>query len=323
MLIWPERWNGKWFTRAITRAPGTSLPTLDGLASRSFAASRALSAEAGKPIYDMTTALAIPSLLYGKRTLYSAAEGPGATRVRFAGRYATVLGAGNSIFARVRSQGWNSAVAGWYLPYCRVFASRLTDCYWDERYDQASSASSAPFEAAVDETRMLFETDMFSPFGRSLVDARHFAEYEALLAAARRYAADPSIGLAFIHFNIPHMPYFYNPEIGRFGRSGHPDDLYMDALRWVDRSVGEILSSLSRAGLDSKTAIILSSDHPARLVGQPDPHVPFIVHLPGEEYGMFSTQECSALRTADLVLAIARREVQSPADIEKFLIRDR
>ena len=105
MLIWPERWNGKWFTRAITRAPGTSLPTLDGLASRSFAASRALSAEAGKPIYDMTTALAIPSLLYGKRTLYSAAEGPGATRIRFAGRYATVLGAGNSIFARVRSQG--------------------------------------------------------------------------------------------------------------------------------------------------------------------------------------------------------------------------
>jgi len=31
---------------------------------------------------------------------------------------------------------------------------------------------------------MLFETEMYSPFGRSLVDARHFGEYEALTAAA-------------------------------------------------------------------------------------------------------------------------------------------
>ena len=135
--------------------------------------------------------------------------------------------------ARVRSEGWNLAIAGWYLPYCRVFAAQATDCYWDERYDQASSASPRPLEAAVDETRMLFETEMYSPFGRSLVDARHFAEYQALLAAARRYAADPSIGVAFIHFNIPHAPYFYNPEIGRFGRRGYPDDLYADALSWT------------------------------------------------------------------------------------------
>lgn len=236
MLIWPERWNGKWFTRAITRAPGTSLPTLDGLASRSFAASRALSAEAGKPIYDMTTALAIPSLLYGKRALYSAAEGPGATRIRFAGRYATVLGAGNSIFARVRSQGWNSAVAGWYLPYCRVFASRLTDCYWDERYDQASSASSAPFEAAVDETRMLFETDMFSPFGRSLADARHFAEYEALLAGKHTdYVARSR------HSPSPAWPRRFQAQSGAALRSRLPASRW--AMEWLRCQITALFSA--------------------------------------------------------------------------------
>jgi hypothetical protein len=307
------------------RAPGTRLPALDSLVDLSFAARRALSAEAGIPVFEMATVDAIPSLLYGTLTTDSLTEGPSIKRLFFAGSGTStgspsvIFGVGDHIFSRFRSQGWNSAIAGWYLPYCRVFA-QLTDCYWDERYDQASSAGSAFPEAALDETRMLFETDMYSPFGRSLVDARHFAEYQALLAAARRYAADPSIGLAFIHFNIPHAPYFYNPEIRRFGRNGVPDDLYADALRWVDRAVGDIRSSLIQAGLDSKTAIIVSSDHPARLVGQLDPHIPFIVHLPEEQEGMFSNQEFSAIRTADLVMAIARRDIQTPVQVEKFLV---
>ena len=165
------------------------------------------------------------------------------------------------------------------------------------------------------------ETEMFSPFGRSLVDARHFEEYEALLATAKRYAADPAIALTFVHFNVPHAPFFYNPELGRLGRKDHPDDLYIDALKWVDRAVGEIVSSVNHAGLDSKTAIILSSDHPARLIAKTDPHVPFIVHLPAEEAGLLSAQEFTTLRTADLALAIARGEIQTPSDIEKFLIR--
>jgi hypothetical protein len=87
--------------------------------------------------------------------------------------------------------------------------------------------------------------------------------------------------------------------------------------------VGDILSSLNEAGLDSKTAIILSSDHPARFPTRVDggqgPHIPFIVHLPGQANGVVSTQEFSAIRTADLVLAIADGEVKSPTDLECLL----
>jgi len=269
----------------------------------------------------MATAHAIPSLLYGKPLLGAETEDPATRLMQFAGSLEPVVfGGGDSVFARVRSQGWNSAAAGWYLPYCRVFAPQLTDCYWDVRYDQATSAASSPLPAAADETRMLFETEGYSPFGGSLVDVRHIGEYHALVAAAKRYAADPAIALAFIHFNVPHAPSFYNPEIGRYGRRDHPDDLYIDALKWVDRAVGEILSSVNRAGLDSKTAIILSSDHPARLVWPTDPHVPFIVHLPGDETGLPSFQEFSTLGTADLALAIAQGEIQAPTEIEKFMI---
>jgi hypothetical protein len=305
------------------RAPGTLLPTIDSLANRSFTATRALAVQAGMPVDQMTTLDAIPSLLYGKRLVGSSIEGAGTRHLDFAGGASAVFGGGESIFAHVRSRGWNSAVEGWYLPYCRIFASQLTDCYWDGRYLQASSASTALLEAAVDETRMLFETTQASPFGSTLVGARHSAEYEALLAAARRDAADPSIGLAFIHVNIPHKPYFYSPKTGGSGRSGYSAALYDDALELVDRSVGDILSSLNDAGLDSKTAIILSSDHPARFPtrvdGRQDPHVPFIVHLPGQANGVVSTREFSTIRTADLALAIADGEVRSPMDLEHFL----
>jgi hypothetical protein len=297
------------------RAPGTLLPVLDRLTTRSFTATRALAVLSGTvPVYDMASAQAIPSLLYGKLVAHSGIEDAETYRLQFADRAVTTLGAGDSIFSRMRAQGGNSAVAGWYLPYCRVFNPLLTDCYWDEMYQQRASADPALPAAALDETRMLFETGMFSPFGPSLVMDRHFNEYEALLAAATRYAADPSIGLAFIHFNVPHAPYFYTAKTGPFYSTAH----YNDALQWVDRAVGGILSAIGKAGLESKTAIILSSDHPERF-SQTDPYVPFIVHLPGQTGGVASDEEFSTMKTADLALAIARGEVKSTSDVENSL----
>jgi hypothetical protein len=301
------------------RAPGVRLPVLDNLADHSFTATHALAPEAGRvPVPQMATSDALPFLLYGKPVVSSSSEDDGTTRLFFADG-STIFGGGESIFAQVRALGWNSAVAGWYLPYCRDFGAQLTDCYWDVRYDQRFSASQSVPGAAWDETRMLFETSMVSAFGPSLVLVRHAAEYQTLLAAAERYAADPSIGLAFVHFNIPHSPYFYNQKVGRFGHYGYSIDRYNDSLQRVDQTIGEILSSLKTAGLDSKTAIILSSDHPERNLTE-DPHVPFIVHLPGETEGVFAPQEFSTVMTADLALAIARGNVKSLSDVENFLV---
>ena len=294
------------------------MPVIDHLASNSFAGTHALAALAGMPVPQMATVDAIPSLLYGKRLVNSRIEGAATRQIAFSDRTSTVLGSGDNIFARFRAQGWNTALAGWYLPYCRLFNQQLTDCYWDDMYEQWLSARPDFAGAAIDETRQLFETRMFSVFGPSLVNVRHVAEYESLRAAALRYAADPAMGLAFVHFNIPHVPYFYDPKIGRLGHYGYSDTLYNDALQRVDATVGEILSAINHAGLDSKTAIILSSDHPLRTTSQ-DPYVPYIVHLPDEASGFIYAQEFSTIKTADLALAIAGGEVKSPADVVKIL----
>lgn len=57
---------------------------------------------------------------------------------------------------------------------------------------------------------------------------------------------------------MPHKPLaasedFYTPET--------PDDLYADVIRELDWSVGEILSSLKRLGVDEDTMVIFTSDN--------------------------------------------------------------
>src|SRR3569833_880912 len=199
-----------WDQRLTFQNADHAIPaTLLDLESRSFAASNALAAQTGVPVVDMATTMAIPSLLYGNNVTREEIESPSIQHLLLGnGPGQTVLGAGDSIFARFRNLGWNSAAAGWYLPYCRVFASQLTGCYWDVRYDQATSVGSEPIEAASFVLRLLFETEGYSPFGRSLVTECHLAEYRALLDAGKREAADASLGRAYVHFNVPHPPFF-------------------------------------------------------------------------------------------------------------------
>lgn len=324
-VIWVvfDEWDQKLsFTK---RSPDVSMPVIDGLASRSFSASNALAVQAtmGIPVNHMATAESILTLLYERPMVGFAHDDPEHHLTFQDGDDSLVPGAGVTVFSKFRANGWNVAAAGWYLPYCRYFGSQLADCTWDQRYDEASSTSAEPVQAAKDQARLLLGTAGIFPFGPSLVGEHHFSEYQMLMAAAKRDAADASIGLTFIHLNIPHEPYFYDPAIGHSGRRGHPNDLYNHALSWVDRSVGEILSAVEKAGLDSKTAVILSSDHPVRFTtgDKLDPHVPFIVHLPGYEIGTHFEPEFSALKTGELALAIAKGEIPTPAEVGKFLIR--
>src|SRR6185312_4971362 len=117
-----------WDQRLTFRNTDHAAPvtTLFDLESRSFAATHALAAQTGVPVVDMATTAAIPSLLYGKNVTREEVETPSVQHLLFGnGPEQAVLGEGDTIFARFRKLGWNAAAAGWYLPYCRVFASEL------------------------------------------------------------------------------------------------------------------------------------------------------------------------------------------------------
>jgi hypothetical protein len=83
--------------------------------------------------------------------------------------------------------------------------------------------------------------------------------------------------------------------------------------------------ALAQSGQDGRTALILSADHPARFPtrvdGGQDPHVPFIVHLPGEKTGMAFDGEFSTLSTVPLALALAAGKVATPEAVAAFVTR--
>jgi hypothetical protein len=306
------------------RKPGLLLPAIDDLTVRSFHGTRALAAQAGiAQLRDMGTFPSVSSLLIGRRIQLAWAEDASTEDIEFVPRpglgSTAVLRPAITIFGEERTRGWNSAAAGWYLPYCRVLDAALVDCYWDQRYITKASASQAFPQSAVDEARMLFETTALSPFGPALVAQRHFEEYQALLAAGERFAADGSLGLALLHFNAPHLPYFYDPKIGRTQRYGTQGAFYAEGLQYVDRTIGQVLAAIRSAGLEDHTAVIVSSDHPFRASDSGDLHVPFIVHLPQDNVGAVRDREFSAVVTSRLILAIQTGEVKTSEDVSRFI----
>ena len=160
-----------------------------------------------------------------------------------------------NLFSRAHPRGWNIAIGGWYIPYCRLFAQYAFRCYWDQMYKQ--SAEGAPSFCGWSvriQDRSLFETSMFSVFGQSVTAERHAAEYRSILDFALTEEVDPVAGLIYIHFNVPHVPYFYDAKSGRFDAPGRGVAAYRDALMLVDRTLEQL-----EKRLDSKTVLILSA----------------------------------------------------------------
>jgi len=108
------------------------MPAVDRLVSESLSARFAYSPA-------MYTGASLPSLLTGRRlkmadsapSRYSATEVEGLDRISW-----TEL---PNIFSVARAAGFNTSVVGWYLPYCRMFNTVVTDCNWWPMPNQATS----------------------------------------------------------------------------------------------------------------------------------------------------------------------------------------
>jgi phosphopentomutase len=105
---------------------------------------------------------------------------------------------------------------------------------------------------------------------------------------------------------VPHAPYFFNAAT------------YGDALKLVDKTIGSLA-----AHLDERTVLILSADHPLRLSGQvdgkTDPHVPFVLHWPGQTQQLRDESQFSSLATAPLIIEILEGRVNSAEDAMRYL----
>ncbi len=300
-VVWVifDEWD---YLRAFEARPeGLRTPHLDQLAGHGLVATQAHTPATA-------TVGSVASLLEGEVLESARPVGPAELLVRRdRGGTATRWNAASTVLARARKAGVNTAVAGWYLPYCRLLAPVLNDCFWCEmnRADASGEVRGTPVARAMAaQMRSLIETTQHSVLGRSQGLEGHMRSYEELLSAGLRFAADPQLGFVFLHLPVPHAPYLGRDVTGALGEGD-----YATSLALVDEAVGRLEDAMRSSGVWGRTHLLLSADHSLRAVSPEDRRVPFVLRLAGDDRRRRYTTRLETVASADLLLAALRGEV--------------
>lgn len=287
------------FALSFPRRPvGIHLPEFDRVRAQALFATAA-----HQPATD--TEKAVPSIISGREFYgFPAAQGDRSLLLRFSEDGPPQdWGAAPNLFADMRSARVNVGVVGWYLPYCRIFASLITDCYSEPIYSGVTDTPAAG-RSFVD------ELDALTPLESRV---RLIQRLRHVIVKAESMADDPQLGLVFIHLPVPHGPEIFD----RYSSSVTPfavhKDWFFDNLLLADRTLGVIRGSMERAGLWDHSAIIITSDHSLRQVmmvhPDPVPLVPFMVKMPGQRQGVVFDTPFTTPIIRPLISAILRGEI--------------
>ena len=315
----------------VDRSANLAMPEIDRLRGESLFA-----AAARPPGAD--TDVSLPSFLTGRRLLaFKDASGGGVlTRPpddrRAAGTPWTERG---TVFSAVRESGFNVGLVGWFLPYCRVMNGDLSECAWWPVPFQGNSTTDSVLAGILGTgfwgrvggySASLLETYGWrTPLGQSSPVRQKARIYPEILAASRKDVADPSLGLVFLHVPVPHAPHPYSRFTGRMDRTGGPMDGYIDSLALLDRMMGDLRTTMERAGVWDRSVLLISADHPFRssreLDGKSDWRVPFLLRIPGPQAAGVISTEFNTIVTANLICAILRGQVPTAPDAAAWIER--
>ncbi len=260
------------------------------------------------------TASAIPSLIYGKPVQVELFRGSGRL-VTFADRPEPLDWIGESnVFSWARAQGFDETIVGWYLPYCRVLAPALSDCYWE------------PIDTRVRGFEPSLKTSFLSVL-RSLWPLedrqRQRLRYHRLLRESIEDATDPTLSLVMLHLPMPHEPVIYDRRSGSFTIFNFRKDWYLDNLVLGDRMLGDIRRAMERSGLWDRTTVLVTSDHALRWYAgwneATSPRIPYLVKLADQKRGLEYHNRFHTLLTRELIQACLRGQFRAPEDLASWL----
>ncbi len=323
---------------AFSQRPSTViLPELDRLRSQALSARNAYAP-------SNSSVLSMPSLITGKRVSASSPIGPDELMVTFAaGNEKVGWSTQPNVFSRAREAGFNTALVGWYLPYCPVIGASLSACHWepyelmDDRKLRLSDSIAEQFVflmRAIPGARRIGLTQRMMTRGlEKKKREKHLSAYLRILEQAKKVVANPDLDLVLVHWPVPHSPGIY---------SRVKDDLvltsesnYLDNYELVDRTLAEMRQALEGAGLWESTTVLVTADHgwafeywrgrpmwtdeEARLAHGEYHRVPFMLRLAGQAEGFPYQPAFNTILTHDLLLAVLRGEVTTPQGAAEWI----
>ena len=329
------------FRIAFQDRPATvKLPELDRLIKQSLFAQNAYP-PAGE------TFLTMPALIGGKLISEAHRKGKDELMIKFGDSEEAVAWSRQpNVFSRAREEGLNTALFGWYHPYCRILTQSLTRCGWEDglypkdaqgvtpyMYEHARRVALTPPLATLIFPKV---NDRWAP-----VRKKHLSDYSNIYKDAVRAAGDPELELVMVHWPIPHHPNIYDRFESAISVSANRS--YLDNLELVDRTIGDLRKAMESNNTWNDTAVLVTSDHwwrvesvwkkrlvltsedQAAFAGLEDRRIPFILKLPegGSQGGTIYSEPFNSVLTQDLVLAILRGELSGAKDASDWLDRNR
>jgi uncharacterized protein YqgC (DUF456 family) len=290
------------------RPASVVLPEYDRLRAGSVDASQAMQ-------IGSRTIISVPAMLSGLAVTAARASSKDELQLMVDGAERPWSAAPN-LLRDAKSLGGVAVVAGWYHPYCRMFA------YLD-------GCSTYP-------TRTIGSRARYRGFVRSMVDQqlalvpyinlriRQIDIYRSQRRDLLQAVTTGGRGLVFLHLIIPHTPWIWDPTTESFTLTRFHPDGYYDNMQLMDRVLGELRREMEAAGKWEGTAVLLLSDHvmryrPRYLNEPPDARVPFVLKLPGQTAGVAYDRPFNAMVTHDLVAALLRGELRSAAEATAWL----
>ncbi len=295
------------------RPPTVKLPEIDLLRRNALYATNA---------YPPTNAtlLSLPSLITGRRIDEALPNSLREMMITFRGaRKAVGWSTQSNVFSKALAAGFNTAVVGWYHPYCRVIGISLTTCSWEEVFGSTAGSHKTS----------VFETMIYQIYNLWPWRARqhHIESYLRVLQDAKKAVVDSSLGLILAHFPVPHKPYIYDRMKGDFTLLNYSATGYLDNLVLADLTLGELRSVMEAAHTWENTNILVTSDHwwlySSLLDGRVDQRVPFILKLAGQKEGVVYEPAFNTILTHNLFLALLRGEVGGPKSVMAWLDQHR
>ena len=243
-----------------------------------------------------------------------------------------------TIFGDIRREHLNSAIIGWYSPYCDLFAPVVPTCHWEsdlpmpilEGMSGEQGALKNAMGLARDRIGLLRHRTGTSEQGIPWYVAERQRSYSRLMADGITAIGNPANSLVFIHLPVPHPPGFYNRHTQTTGRG-----TYLDNLVLADHSVQTLLDAVDKSGTRDITTVIVTSDHSWRIgiwkrderwskeeaAAAPrefDSRIPLLIHFPNQKQGLEIDKPFEAIRTRALIDAILNGQFESPEALRSW-----
>jgi arylsulfatase A-like enzyme len=249
-----------------------------------------------------------------------------------------------TIFQQARQDGYNTAVVGYFLPYCAILGSALSECaqpssddlwsrdFWAQMTDQWNREFHRNWLLVRVDSKARYRVPWFGWGTRT--EQRN--AYLFIRKHARAAAMDRDLGLTLLHWPIPHLLGIYNRHTGQLTYD-QPSN-YLDNLALTDRTLGELRSWLEEAKLWDQTTLVITADHPLRakswmsmsswtkeeadLTGNKCyPHVPFIVKTARNSHGLEYAGSFNTILANHLLLALMKGKLDGVDDVAAWLNR--